>query len=346
MLARSIPPEDAALLHDTFMRAMQTSSPFILEHRVIRPDGTVRWVYDIAEPHFDEQGTLQSYIGATLDITDRKRSEAALAEAKRAAEAASAAKGAFLANMSHEIRTPLNGVLGLAQIGYRDNVGRGKAQETFAKILDSGKLLLTVINDILDFSKIEAGKLDIEAVPYDPSELADGVMHGVNALAAAKDLRLSVDKTGLPAGCLGDPTRITQVLLNLLSNAIKFTAQGEVNLAVRREGTDLVFAVRDSGIGIPPEVLARLFQPFEQADNGTTRKYGGTGLGLVISRRLAELMGGALAVASTPGVGSTFTLRLPLQESAAPTAAAPTGTAGNRRLAGLRLLVADRKSVV
>ena len=273
------------------------------------------------------------------DVEARTRE---LAKARDAAEAASIAKSEFLANMSHEIRTPLNGVLGLAQIGFRDNVGRGKAQEKFGLILDSGRLLLTIINDILDCSKIEAGKLDIDAIAVDPAEIANAAMRGVQVLAARKSLPIRTEFSNLPPGCMGDPVRMSQILLNLLSNAIKFTETGEVCLRARREGDTLVFSVHDTGIGIAPDVMARLFQPFEQADTSTTRRFGGTGLGLVISRRLAELMGGTLEVESVPGQGSTFTLRLPLVEAEPPaTPVLAPGQIGLRRLEGLRILVAE-----
>ncbi|MDT4329055.1 PAS domain S-box protein [Methylomonas sp. MV1] len=288
------------------------------------------------------QGDGRQYLyGYFFDIRKRLALQEALNQAKESAEQTALAKSEFLANMSHEIRTPLNGVLGLAQIGYRDNAGRPKVQETFGRILDSGKLLLTVINDILDFSKIEAGKLDIETVPFDPAEVVAEAIQSFATVASSKGLKLSVEKIDLPVRCLGDPIRISQILLNLLSNAVKFTEQGEISLSAWRDSGDWVFAIRDTGIGIPPETIARLFQPFEQADSSTTRKFGGTGLGLVISRRLAELMGGSLTVESTPGIGSTFTLRLTLPETELPMTVSPLAITGTRRLAGLRLLVAE-----
>lgn len=264
----------------------------------------------------------------------------------RSLDAANSAKSEFLANMSHEIRTPLNGVLGMAQIGYRVSVGHEKAQEAFRRILESGRLLLAIISDILDFSKIEAGKLAIEAVPCDPARLAGNAVQSAAILGAVKNLPVVLDKGDLPAAVLSDPVRISQILNNLLSNAIKFTATGEVKLGARREGSFLEFAVSDTGIGIEPDVLERLFQPFEQADSSTTRKYGGTGLGLVISRRLAELMGGTISVESAPGRGSAFTLRLPLSETDLPVPLeADAQRIGERRLAGVTLLVAEDNRV-
>jgi PAS domain S-box-containing protein len=289
-------------------------------------------------------------VGAVMsffDNTERHKIEQAREEARRTAEQLARIKSEFLANMSHEIRTPLNGVLGLAQIGYRDSVGRAKAQETFARILDSGKLLLTIINDILDFSKIEAGKLSIESIPFDPACVIDDAISALEGIAANKRLRLTGEKAAdLPAACLGDSVRISQVLLNLLSNAVKFTAEGEVRLSAYREGEQLVFQVIDSGIGIPPSHIERLFMPFEQADGSTTRQFGGTGLGLAISRRLAEMMGGSLTATSEVGQGSTFTLRLPLRETDQPVQRGiRTIPSSGKRLSGLRILATEDNAV-
>jgi len=280
-----------------------------------------------------------------------------LVAARREAEQLARVKSEFLANMSHEIRTPLNGVLGFAQVGLRASDGRGKSQEYFARIIDSGRLLLVVINDILDFSKLDAGQLKVEARPYVLEKVLRESLGLLRERAEAKGLALTLEiSPGLPAQCVGDALRLQQVLLNLLSNAVKFTEHGEVALhasvATHREGEQLVFAVRDSGIGISPEQQTRLFTAFSQADTSTTRRYGGTGLGLAISKRLVELMGGGISLESQAGVGSTFRVHLPclrpLPSTPAPAvpgtgATAPTVPAP--QLAGLRLLVAEDNEV-
>ncbi len=308
-----------------------------IEVSIPRPEGE-RYLITTAKPVFDDDGRVISVLCVAKDITARKRAE-------EAAYAANRAKSEFLANMSHEIRTPMNGVLGMAQIGYRDSAGRAKTQETFARILDSGKLLLAILNDILDISKIEAGKLDIESVPLDPGVLVEAAAASMEERAGQKGISLRRDKAAdLPPAVLGDPLRISQVLLNLLSNAVKFTKQGEVKLEALREDQDIVFRVSDTGIGMTAEQLGRLFKPFQQADSSTTREYGGTGLGLAISRQLVSLMGGQLHVTSTMGSGSIFEVRLPYvpcSEPITPLAAAYQPANTLRRLDGLRILAAE-----
>ncbi|MBN2369981.1 MAG: response regulator [Vicinamibacteria bacterium] len=256
------------------------------------------------------------------------------------AQAANRAKSAFLANMSHEIRTPMNGLLGMA--GLLLGTKLDARQRRFAEQIEgSGESLLSVINDVLDFSKIEAGKLAIEDVEFDLFDKVENLVTRFASEAGAKGLELLCDlPPDLPRSLRGDPLRLQQILANLLSNAVKFTSQGQVMLRARlmeRNQTRAVvrFDVEDTGIGMSPEALGRLFQPFTQADVSTTREYGGTGLGLVISQQLVRLMGGALDVTSRPGHGSRFGFAVPFQIREAFAAQKPDG------IAGLRAIVVD-----
>jgi signal transduction histidine kinase/ActR/RegA family two-component response regulator/HPt (histidine-containing phosphotransfer) domain-containing protein len=277
---------------------------------------TLRWVF----APLQSQRMVHCY---GQEITEKRIAQKYASKAlieKQAAEAASQAKSLFLANMSHEIRTPLNGVLGFLKLLSKTTLT--ETQRDYLNTTEvSAKMLLSVINDILDFSKIEAGKISIEHIEIEFQELLEEsiTQHSANAGNKGIDLALLFDKA-LPARLLGDPTRISQVLSNLLGNAIKFTQHGKILVrADLKEETDadvlVEISVTDSGIGIPAEVLERLFQPFRQADASTTRKYGGTGLGLVISQTLVELMGGKISVESHVGQGTrfAFVLRLPKQ---------------------------------
>jgi signal transduction histidine kinase len=257
----------------------------------------------------DEQGTLW----LAEDVTERRATEAALATAKQAAEAASQAKSAFLATMSHEIRTPLNGVLGLARMLQDDTLPASRRRELHGHLLDSAQVLAELVSDVLDLSKIEAGHLVLERVPFDPRHLLAQAQRGFEALAAERGLALVGEvAAAVPARLEGDPLRVRQILANYLGNALKFTREGSIRVSLTAPAPGrLRLAVADTGPGVPPEVQPRLFQPFVQADGSTTRRFGGTGLGLSIARRLAEMLGASIAVESTFGVGSVFTVRLP-----------------------------------
>lgn len=265
-----------------------------------------------------------------------------LQEARNKAEVANRAKSQFLANISHEIRTPLNAVLGLAQVGSHSSRDPD-VRDRFTHILASGQHLLSIINEILDLSKLDAGKLHVNSAPFELSATVDEALGFVRESAEEKGLNLAVEyHPELPDWVMGDSLRLRQILANLLDNAVKFTREGDVSLVVSPVDGQVSFAVIDTGIGIDNAQIARLFNAFEQADGTTTRRFGGAGLGLAISRNLAELMGGTITASGAPGNGSIFTLCLPLpgtqqREHEQAAAYQPTG----KRLAGLNLLAVE-----
>ncbi len=301
-----------------------------------------------------ETAELRARLNATLRA---KRLQDELAQANRdlsvahkAAESAAQTKADFLATMSHEIRTPMNGVIAMAELLFETPLN--PEQRGYVEMIhSSGEAMLTICNDILDFSKIEAGKLELESEPFDLRECVESALDVLATQAAEKQLDLAyLIDDGTPSRVVGDVTRLRQVLVNLLSNGIKFTEHGEVVVQVKilsppqsEAGTAaswlLHFSVRDTGIGIPPERLARLFKAFSQADASTARQYGGTGLGLTISKRLVELMGGKMWVESLPGKGSTFHFSLPFKPS--PQTEQRPLDGPQPQLAKLRLLVVD-----
>ena len=338
-------PEPDRSCHDGYLHHyQQTRQAKIvgrqLEVRGRRKDGSTFPLELAVNELVDDAGI--TFIGVMRDLTlhheMRRAQQVALEESQRLTNM----KSAFLANMSHEIRTPLSAVMGFARISMRENEGRS-SQASSVRILEAGEHLLEVINDILDFSKIEAGKLKIEMRPFSLAAVLEASLTYVAEAAKGKGIEVSLTTAeDLPSWVTGDSLRIKQILINLLSNAVKFTQRGQVTLtADRLEGDQLRFSVEDTGIGMTAEQLSRLFDAFEQADSSTSREYGGTGLGLAISRRLAQLMDGSITVDSTPGLGSIFTLTLPLAEALPQPGSAHVQLPGGRRLAGLRFLVAD-----
>jgi PAS domain S-box-containing protein len=255
------------------------------------------------------------------DVTNRLKAEAEMYKAKEAAEAASLAKSQFLANMSHELRTPLNAILGYSELLQEEAIDLGEEDfvSDLERIHNAGKLLLTLINDILDLSKIEAGHAELELKTFDVSEVVQNVARTVEPLFVPNTNRLNVECPNNIGKWYSDQVKLTQILFNLLSNAAKFTEKGTITLTVERiknnencwDSEQLIFKCTDTGIGITPEQVQKLFQPFTQADASTTRKYGGTGLGLAIAQKYSQMLGGEITVNSEFGKGSTFTLILP-----------------------------------
>jgi signal transduction histidine kinase/CheY-like chemotaxis protein len=298
---------------DNFTAAVEGRIPvYSAVYAYRRPvDGRVVWIRALGNVVKDASGTPVDMFGVTQDITEFKRLERELVDARRKAEEATEMKSMFLANMSHEIRTPMNAIIGLSHLALKTPLS-DKQRDYVSKIHGAGTSLLSVINDILDFSKIEAGRLDIESVDFD----VDDVIGSVTILTAQKAHEKGLEflaqvSPDVPPRLVGDPLRLGQILTNLVNNAVKFTERGEIGLTVQPleqsgDRVRLQFSVRDTGVGMTPEQAARLFQPFTQADMSTTRKHGGTGLGLTISRRLVDLMGGEIWLDTEPGVGTTF----------------------------------------
>jgi PAS domain S-box-containing protein len=330
-------PDDVGLTLAEMDRLENGAESLEFENRYLCKDGSYRWLAFKSRPDV-EAGVIYT---AALDVTDKRVAAESLASARDQAIEASRLKSEFLAMMSHEIRTPLNGVIGMTQLLAETELDR--EQRSYADtVRSSGEALLTIINDILDFSKIEAGRLELEPADFDVREAVEEIGELFAAEAHAKGLELALHiAEDVPRFVHGDPHRIRQILTNLVGNAVKFTASGEVILTARaqrsRQGdVHLRFEVRDTGIGIEPDVLPTLFESFTQADSSTTRRYGGSGLGLAISKRLAQNMGGEVGATSQPGRGSTFWCTVQVRDAEPGASAEPRVD-----LSGIRVLVVD-----
>jgi len=312
------PPAERFSVEEAARRHVAEGTPFDVIFPLRHRNGETRWVRSRGRCERNEQGVPAHFSGSIQDITPQLASRAALVAATEQASAANRAKSEFLANMSHEIRTPMNGVLGMTELLLETSLN--PVQHEYAEtIRTSATSLLGILNDILDFSKIEAGRLEVESIEMDVRDCVEDVGTMMAVQAAAKDLEFIVNVDPATPECvLADPHRLRQILTNLAGNAIKFTQAGEVvievhNLGTRSDRVLLHFEVRDTGLGMTPEVVGKLFQPFVQADASTTRHFGGTGLGLSIVKRLCELMGGSISVVSSPAVGTTFSVILPCE---------------------------------
>jgi two-component system sensor histidine kinase/response regulator len=347
ILGRSIHPDERHLLVEQFAAAIAAKQPsWYLEHRYLHNDGTVRWRLSRGTLIFDAAGNFTRLIGTETDITDLKRIEGELLRAREAAEAANRAKDEFLANVSHEIRTPMNAILGMTELAL-DSTPSEHQRQLLSTVRSAAKNLLTIINDLLDFSKIASGKLTLDRTDFSLRAAVGDTLRALAVRAHRKGLELICHvQPDVPDAVEGDVGRLRQVLMNLVGNAIKFTPQGEVEVTVTLDASTerevaLAFSVRDTGIGIAREKQATIFQAFEQEDSSTTRKYGGTGLGLTISAQLAALMNGTITVQSAPGCGSTFRFTARFSRSARP----GTAALSPERLAGLKVLVVDDHAV-
>jgi len=341
-------PDDRDALHTLDEASIKAGQPVSLEARIMRPNGDL-WVRVYWQTECDIAGKPKRGVGLLLDVDDQKRQELALREARLLAESATASKSSFLASVSHEIRTPMNGIVGVLNLLERESLS-SEGRDLLGEALACSDMLAQLIDDVLDFSKMEAGKLEVSRAPTDPAAVMASVVALLHPQADGKNLYLRAVAT--PADteasrwAMIDPVRLRQCLFNIIGNAVKFTETGGVEVRMRfigqafDPGRRLRVEVQDTGVGVPEEAKAALFDRFQQAHSGTTRRFGGTGLGLAISRGLAELMGGEMGFDSTEGVGSLFWFEITAPQAEAPPIA-PQLAAREAPLADLRILIVD-----
>ncbi|MFO0863425.1 MAG: ATP-binding protein [Gemmataceae bacterium] len=312
----AVHPDDRPNTAKVWSAAVASRSMYVVEHRLRRHDGQYRHMMVRAVPILDKDGSIREWIGLHTDIDDRKRAEEELRRARDAAASANRIKSEFLANMSHELRTPLNSVIGFANILLKNKAGNLRPQDLdyLQRIRNNGQHLLGLINQVLDLSKVEAGRMEAEVASVDLTHLIRETLGELTGQAAAKNILLQGDvPIGLPP-LETDAEKLKQVVINLVGNALKFTEKGSVSVRVRMDPDhpeSTLIEVADTGIGIPEDKLETIFEAFRQAETSTARKFGGTGLGLTISRAICRLLGGDLTVSSTFGEGTTFQVRLP-----------------------------------
>ncbi|WP_413587360.1 response regulator [Bdellovibrio sp. HCB274] len=356
----AVEEEDLREFLKTWMNSMDDGSPFETEIRLYNKNHEARWFWVRAVSDTNYQG-VRSWIGTCTDIHDRKTVELKLIDAEKKASAASVSKTNFLANMSHEIRTPMNAILGFTELMADEEQSAEERAKWIRTVQRNGDQLLKIIDEILDISKVEAGRLQMERVEVDVESVLDDIrsLLRLQALDKRLDFRIGLDNS-IPKMILSDPTRLRQILLNLIGNSIKFTSEGYVHVDVEwvpRSGLELHnkmrFYISDSGVGIHPEHASHLFQPFVQEDSATTRNFGGTGLGLALSRQLARAMGGDVTLAgSVPGKGSTFLVEVnadPIEGTffidtlnfATPHDDKTFSFKGNRKLEGMKVLLVE-----
>lgn len=334
----AVHPDDRELVTETYRKSLVNKTPYSIEHRLLMQDGSIKHVQERGRNYYDAQGYALKSSGTILDITERKEAQLALEKQKITLEEvvrertedlenalddanrANKAKSQFLANMSHEIRTPMNAIIGMSHLTLQTELN--DKQKEFVRIVNySAENLLRILNDILDFSKIEAGKLEMENINFSLSETVSSVIQLLQVAADKRNIQLVVNLTpGIPDLLIGDPVRLNQVITNLLGNAIKFSNKKDVvslDISLIEETADgarLHFEVKDTGIGMSQEKQQRLFEAFIQGDTSTTREYGGTGLGLVISQRIVNMLGGNIVLESEEHVGSNFSFTIELKK--------------------------------